>query len=186
MASRRSLRSKLLPIKMLLLDVDGVMTDGGLYYSADGVELKRFHAHDGFGVVQAFEHGLRVGIISGRTTPIVEARARVLHITDVFQGTMDKVAPMRQLQEKYGYQEHEFAFIGDELFDIPLLKLVGFSVGPRNARPEVKRIVDYVTKARGGDGAVREVIDLILAHQTLRAVGGTQNATKRRGTHTHE
>ena len=169
MISPGSLRSKLLPIKMLLLDVDGVMTDGGLYYGADGVELKRFHAHDGFGVVRAFEHGLRVGIITGRSTPIVDARAKVLGITDVFQGRMEKVAPLRELQQKYGYQEHEFAFIGDELFDIPLLKLVGFAAGPQNARPEVKRIVDYVTKARGGEGAVREVIDLILAHQTRHA-----------------
>ncbi len=166
MPARRSIRSRVLPVKMLLLDVDGVMTDGGLYYGADGVELKRFDAHDGYGVVRASEHGLRIGIISGRSTPIVEARARVLHIEDVFQGSMDKVTPMRDLQRKYGLQEHEFAFIGDELFDIPLLSLVGFSAGPRNARPEVKRVVDYVTKSRGGDGAVREVIELIIAHQS--------------------
>jgi len=156
---------------MLLLDVDGVMTDGGLYYSADGVEMKRFHAHDGYGVVRAFERGLRVGIISGRSTPIVDARARVLGITDVYQSRMDKVGPLRELQQKYGFQDHEFAFIGDELFDIPLLKVVGFSAAPRNARLEVKRVADYVTKKSGGDGAVREVIDLILAHQALRSPG---------------
>ena len=166
MAARRSLHDKLLRVKMLLLDVDGVMTDGGLYYSAEGVEMKRFHAHDGFGAVRAQEHGLRLGIISGRTTPIVDARAKVLQIADVYQGTMDKVTPMRELQKKYGLQDEEFAFIGDELFDIPLLSLVGFSAGPQNARPEVKEVVDYVTKARGGDGAVREVIDLIMAHQS--------------------
>lgn len=157
--------SRLKQIKMVLLDVDGVMTDGGLYYGADGHEFKRFHAHDGYGVVRAREHGLRVGIISGRTTPIVDARARVLKIDDVFQGTMDKVTPMRILQEKYDLQEKEFAFIGDELFDLPLLRLVGFSAAPRNARAEVKREVDYVTTVDGGNGAVREVIDLVIAHQ---------------------
>ena len=168
MAKRRP-GSKLVPIKMLLLDVDGVMTDGGLYYSADGHELKRFHAHDGYGVVRAHEHGLRVGIISGRDTPIVTTRAKVLKIDDVFLGTMDKVTPMRILKEKYGLQEHEFAFIGDELFDLPLLRLVGFSAAPRNARDEVKLEVDYVTKVDGGNGAVREVIDMIIAQQTRAA-----------------
>jgi YrbI family 3-deoxy-D-manno-octulosonate 8-phosphate phosphatase len=165
----RTVGRKLLSVKMLLLDVDGVMTDGGLYYSADGVELKRFHAHDGYGVVRAHEHGLRVGIITGRSTPIVDARAKVLKIEDVFQGSMDKVTPMRSLQEKYGLQENEFAFIGDELFDLPLLRLVGFSAAPRNARDEVKREVDYVTKVDGGNGAVREIIDLIIAHQVRAA-----------------
>jgi 3-deoxy-D-manno-octulosonate 8-phosphate phosphatase (KDO 8-P phosphatase) len=181
MAARPSLHSKLHSVRMLLLDVDGVMTDGGLYYSAEGVEMKRFHAHDGFAVVRALDHGLRVGIISGRSTPIVDARARVLHITDVYQGSMDKVAPMRELQKKYALREDEFAFMGDELFDIPLLKLVGFSAGPKNARPEVKRIVDYVTKACGGDGAVREVIDLILAHQRA-ARNGPEGGDQKRNT----
>jgi YrbI family 3-deoxy-D-manno-octulosonate 8-phosphate phosphatase len=165
----RILGRKLLGVRMLLLDVDGVMTDGGLYYSADGVELKRFHAHDGYGVVRAHEHGLRIGIISGRTTPIVEARAKVLKIEDVFQGNIDKVTPMRFLQEKYGLKENEFAFIGDELFDLPLLRLVGFSAAPRNARDEVKREVDLVTRVDGGNGAVREVIDMIIAHQVRAA-----------------
>jgi YrbI family 3-deoxy-D-manno-octulosonate 8-phosphate phosphatase len=167
--AKRVAGSKLLPIKMLLLDVDGVMTDGGLYYSADGHELKRFHAHDGYGVVRAHEHGLRIGIITGRTTPIVDARAKVLKIDDVFQGTMDKVTPMRILQEKYDLLEKEFAFIGDELFDLPLLRLVGFAAAPRNARDEVKREVDYITSVDGGNGAVREVIDMIIAHQTRPA-----------------
>lgn len=158
----RALSAKLRRIRMLLLDVDGVLTDGGLYYSADGIELKRFHAHDGYGVVRAHLHGLRVGLISGRTTPIVDARAAVLKIEDVIQGTEDKVSALRTLQGKYGFADEEFAYVGDELFDMPLLRTVGFSAAPRNARKEVKEIVDYVTSVDGGDGAVREVIDLIL------------------------
>jgi 3-deoxy-D-manno-octulosonate 8-phosphate phosphatase (KDO 8-P phosphatase) len=170
----RALSAKLRRIRMLLLDVDGVLTDGGLYYSADGIELKRFHAHDGYGVVRAHRHGLRVGLISGRTTPIVDARAAVLKIEDVIQGTEDKVSALRTLQGKYGFEDEEFAFVGDELFDMPLLQTVGFSAAPRNARKEVKEIVDYVTTVDGGDGAVREVIDLILAVQQKHRAAKTQ------------
>jgi 3-deoxy-D-manno-octulosonate 8-phosphate phosphatase (KDO 8-P phosphatase) len=167
--NQRTLSAKLRRIRMLLLDVDGVMTDGGLYYSAEGIEFKRFHAHDGYGVVRAHRHGIKVGLISGRTTPIVDARAAVLKIEDIIQGTEDKVSAMRLLQAKYGFADEEFAFVGDELFDMPLLQVVGFSAAPRNARKEVKKIVDFVTAVEGGNGAVREVIDLILAVQQKQA-----------------
>jgi 3-deoxy-D-manno-octulosonate 8-phosphate phosphatase (KDO 8-P phosphatase) len=150
---------------MLLLDVDGVMTDGGLYYSAEGIELKRFHAHDGYGIVRAHEHGIRIGLISGRSSPIVEARARVLKIDDVYLDAMDKVTPFRELQKKYGFTEEQTAFLGDDLFDLPLLEIVGFSAAPANAMSGVKRRVDYVTRLAGGNGAVREVVDLILSAQ---------------------
>jgi 3-deoxy-D-manno-octulosonate 8-phosphate phosphatase (KDO 8-P phosphatase) len=150
---------------MILLDVDGVLTDGGLYYSADGQELKRFHAHDGYGITRGREAGLAFGIISGRTTPIVSARARVLKIDDVIQGADDKVVALRGLQQRKGLADDEFAFIGDDLFDIPLLKLVGLSAAPRNALAEVKKHVDYVTRTSGGEGAVREFIDFILARR---------------------
>lgn len=166
MSRPRQLAVKLRRVRMLLLDVDGVLTDGGLYYSSSGVEMKRFHAHDGYGVVRAREHGLKLAIISGRTTPVVTARARDLRIDEVIQGSDDKVAAMKKIKARHGLTEEQIAFIGDELFDIPLLKLVGFSAAPRNAQPEVKRVVDYVTKVRGGEGAVREVIDLILRSRT--------------------
>ena len=103
------------------------------------------------------------GIISGRTTPIVDARARVLRIDDVIQGMEDKVTAMRQIQERRGFADDEFAFIGDDLFDVPLLKTVGLSAAPRNALPPVRRAVHYVTKIGGGEGAVREFIEFILA-----------------------
>lgn len=166
----RTLTAKLRRIRMLLLDVDGVLTDGGLYYSADGIELKRFHAHDGYGVVLARRHGLKVGLISGRSTPIVDARAAVLHIEDVIQGTEDKVSAMRTLQKKYGYADEEFAFVGDELFDMPLLQTVGFSAAPKNARPEVKNVVHYVTATSGGEGVAREIVELILKAQRAPVV----------------
>jgi len=167
---RNSNRTRLLArragkVKYILLDVDGVMTDGGLYYSAKGQELKRFNAHDGYGIVRAREAGLTVGIISGRSTPIIDARASVLRIHDVYQGAEDKVAAMRKIQEKYGHADEEFAYIADDLFDLPLLRIVGFSGAPRNALPEVRRNVHFVTRAPGGDGAVREFIDFILDHR---------------------
>ncbi len=160
-AARRARR-----IKYLILDVDGVMTDGGLYYSADGVELKRFNAQDGYGIVRARECGLGIGIISGRETPIVAARARVLGIDDVYQGAADKVEAMREIQRRNFLKDEEVAYIGDDTFDLPLLKVVGLSAAPKNARPEVRRTVDYVTSAAGGDGAVRELIDFILSHRS--------------------
>ncbi len=166
MISRSTLLRKARRIKMVLIDVDGVMTDGGLYYTAEGNEMKRFHAHDGYGVVRAREHGLKIGIISGRSTPIVTARAKVLKIDDVYQDRMDKVAAMREVQERYGFRDDEFAFIGDDLFDLPLLRIVGLSAAPCNALPRVRRAVHYVTKQSGGNGAVREVLDVILESQT--------------------
>ncbi len=160
--SNQSVASRARRIRMVLLDVDGVLTDGGLYYTADGHELKRFHAHDGYGIQRGRESGLIFGIISGRTTSIVEARARVLKIEDVIQGAGDKVAAMREIQRRRGFGDEEFAFIGDDLFDIPLLRVVGLSAAPPNALPEVRRSVHYVTRAGGGEGAVRDFIDMIL------------------------
>ena len=160
-AARRASR-----IRFLILDVDGVMTDGGLYYSADGVEFKRFNAQDGYGIVCARECGLGIGIISGRETPIVAARARALGINDVYQGAADKVEAMRAIQARYGLEDDQIAYIGDDVFDLPLLSVVGLSAAPKNARPEVRRRVHFVTSASGGEGAVRELIDFILSHRS--------------------
>jgi 3-deoxy-D-manno-octulosonate 8-phosphate phosphatase (KDO 8-P phosphatase) len=165
MGDGKKMARRLRLIKMVLLDVDGVLTDGGIYYSATGAEMKRFNAHDGYGVVRAREQGLKVGIISGRQTPIVELRAREMGIVDVMQGASDKVAAMEELRSRYGINVNEIAFIGDDLFDLPLLNSVGVSAAPANALPEVKKNVDYVTDAPGGHGAVREFIDLIIQHQ---------------------
>jgi len=160
--SRAAIAPRARRVKMVLLDVDGVLTDGGLYYTAEGHELKRFHAHDGYGIQRGRDAGLAVGFVSGRSTPIVDARARVLKIDDVIQGTEDKVAAMRTIQRRRGFADEEFAFIGDDLFDIPLLKTVGLSAAPPNAREEVRKAVHYVTRTPGGEGAVRDFIDLIL------------------------
>lgn len=167
MDGKKKLGQKVRQIKMVLLDVDGVMTDGGIYYSADGVEMKRFNAQDGYGVVLAREHGLKIGIISGRSTPVVEARMNDLKVDEVIQGSADKLAALRDIQKRHGFKDQEIAFMGDDLFDLPLLNVVGFSAAPRNARPEVRKSVDVVTKTDGGHGAVREFIDLILKYQRV-------------------
>jgi 3-deoxy-D-manno-octulosonate 8-phosphate phosphatase (KDO 8-P phosphatase) len=164
MASPRSIAGKARRIRLLVLDVDGVMTDGGIYYSAQGVALKRFYAHDGYGIVRARENGLALAIMSGRSSPVVTARARDLRITTVLQGIDNKLRTAGDLAKRRGLRLEELAFIGDDLFDLPLLQAVGLSAAPADARPEVRRRVDYVAEARGGEGVVREVIDLIIRH----------------------
>lgn len=162
---RKDLRDKLKKIKLLILDVDGVLTDGSIVYSSQGEEIKTFNVHDGYGIEMLRQAGIPVAIITGRNSKIVETRARDLKIEDLVQGTIDKVPAAESFAKKYNITFDEIAFMGDDLFDIPLLQKVGFSCAPKNARKEVKRIVDYVTKNEGGKGAVREIIDLILAAQ---------------------
>ncbi len=159
--SKRTLRK----ISILLLDVDGVLTDGRIYYGDNGTEHKAFDAHDGYGITRAMEHGLKIGFITGRQSSIVERRARELGVTDVFQNSVNKVAAFEQVKSKYKIDDDEAAYMGDDLFDLPLLKKVGLSIAPKNAVEEVKDSVDFVTKAKGGRGAVREAIDMILEAQ---------------------
>lgn len=166
---KKELREKLRKIKFLILDVDGVLTDGSIVYSSKGEEIKTFNVHDGYGIEMLRQHGIPVGIITGRISSIVEKRAQDLKIEDLVQGTIDKIPAAEKFAQKYNLSFDEIAFIGDDLFDIPLLQKVGFSAAPKNARREVKRIVDYVTTNEGGKGAVREVIDMILEAKELKA-----------------
>ncbi len=165
MKVRKNAVEKAKKVKMILLDVDGVLTDGSIIYSSNCGEIKIFNAQDGYGIVRAIELGLKVGIITGRESPIIKKRADELGITDLIQNAIDKVKPFENLMAKYNLKPDEFCYIGDDILDIPLLKIVGFSAAPANARTEVKRIVDYVTSSSGGNGAVREIIDFILKAQ---------------------
>jgi len=160
---KKQIADKLKKIKMLLLDVDGVLTDGSIIYTSNGTELKVFNVHDGYGITKAIASGIRVGIITGRQSEVVERRAKELGIVDLYQGSVDKMTPYEEIKKVHNLRDEEVAYIGDDMFDIPLLSKVGFSAAPSSARREVKRVVDYITKASGGNGAVREVIDLILA-----------------------
>jgi 3-deoxy-D-manno-octulosonate 8-phosphate phosphatase (KDO 8-P phosphatase) len=152
-------------IKLLLLDVDGVMTDGGIYYSNSGDEMKRFNTQDGYGIVKFQRTGLQIGIITGRVSKIVERRAKELGITEVYQNFENKIEAYESIKKKFTLTDANIAYIGDDEFDLAVLKCVGFSAAPSDAVPIVKKHVHYVCKQSGGNGAVREVIDLILKDQ---------------------
>ena len=150
-------------IKLLLMDCDGVLTDGRLYFAESGESLKVFHARDGQGIVDWHKAGFRSGIISGRTSKIVDLRAGQLGIEFVFQGRSDKVAAFKELIASAGVSPDETAYIGDDTPDAVVMPLVGLAVAVADAHDKVKATAHYVTRLKGGRGAVRELIDLILA-----------------------
>ncbi len=162
-AARHPDKKKLRGIRLLLLDVDGVMTDGGIYYSERGDELKKFNIQDGYGIVQLQKSGVKVGILTGRSSQLVARRAQELGIVDVYQNRENKVEAYEEIKLKLKLGDGEVAYIGDDEPDIPVLKKVAFAACPSNAAPVVRREVDFVCKNRGGEGAVREVVDLIFA-----------------------
>lgn len=160
-----TLLTKLKKIRLVILDVDGVLTDGRIIFGSDGADYRCFHAHDGFGITRARECGLKLAILSGKNSKAVTHRAKWLAISDVIQGAQDKVLAYRKLQSKYKLKANQVCFIGDDEFDLPLLKLIGLSAAPLNGVAKVRRQVDYVTHTEGGRGAVREVLDMILEAQ---------------------
>jgi 3-deoxy-D-manno-octulosonate 8-phosphate phosphatase (KDO 8-P phosphatase) len=160
-----ALRRTLGSIRLVIMDSDGVLTDGRIIFGSDGTDYRCFHTHDGFGLVRALRLGLNVAVISGSTSATLARRMKPIGVKDVIQGKMDKVSAYRKLRKKYRLADSEVAFIGDDEFDMPLLKIVGFSAAPADAIAKVRRSVDYVTKAGGGKGAVRELLDLVLNAQ---------------------
>jgi len=162
MPNARSYQSRLKSIKLLLLDVDGVMTDGGVYYGESGEELKKFNVKDGHGLVHLQKRGIRVGILTGRFSRLVEKRAHELGITEVYQNLENKAEAYEAVKVRLALQDKEIAYIGDDEPDLPVIGRVGFSAAPANAVSGVRRAVDYVCRHGGGEGAVREVVDLIL------------------------
>ena len=153
-------------ISFILMDMDGVLSDGTLLYLPEGQVVKTFHAHDGFGIVRGREFGLKYGIISGKTAVVNKQRAERLKIEELYEGIDDKVAAYEEIRKKYGLKQENFCFIGDDVFDMPLLETVAFSCAPPEAIQEVKDSVHYVTKAGAGRGCVREVIDFVLRKQS--------------------
>jgi YrbI family 3-deoxy-D-manno-octulosonate 8-phosphate phosphatase len=152
-------------INFVLMDCDGVLTDGTIIYSSTGEMLKMFHAHDGYGIERGHQLGLRFAIISGRYAKENEFRAAKLKISELYQNVKDKVAACDEIRAKYNLEYENLCFIGDDAFDVPLLIKVAFSCAPPEAVEEVRTKVDYITKVRAGKGCVREVIDLILKEQ---------------------
>jgi len=159
------LKQKLSKIKMILFDVDGVLCNGDITYTDSGSEIKTFDVQDGMGITLARMAGLKTGIITGRKSGIIERRAKELKIDYLSQGSFNKLPAYEKILKESGIDESEICYIGDDILDLPILDRVGFSVAVANGREEVKADCDYITVARGGRGAVREVIDIILKRQ---------------------
>jgi len=156
------IREKAGAVRMLFLDVDGVLTDGGVIYTGDDQESKRFHVRDGAGIKIAQGAGVEIGIITGRASAVVSRRAEELGIERVIQGSLEKRLSLDRLLSDGAYALEEVAYVGDDLLDLPVMGAVGFSACPADAHDFVRGAADYVCRKRGGGGAVREVIDLIL------------------------
>ncbi|MGM7634562.1 HAD-IIIA family hydrolase [Bacillus sp. Hm123] len=160
-----SLDKRLQKIKLFATDCDGVLTDAGMYYSSEGDTLKKFNTKDGMGLSLLKKAEVIVAILTGEDSPIVKKRAEKLNISHVYLGCDDKVRAMEELLEKYNLSFDQVAYVGDDLNDIPLLKKVGVAFSVADATAEVKQIVDYVTTREGGQGAVREIADILLPYQ---------------------
>jgi 3-deoxy-D-manno-octulosonate 8-phosphate phosphatase, YrbI family len=155
-------------VRLLLLDVDGVLTDGSITYVSGGGEAKSFHAQDGLGIRLLQDSGVAVGVITSRSSEAMERRGRDLKLTYVLQGQQDKLAAYESLLKSTGLRPPQTAYMGDDLIDLPLLNRVGFAVAPANAVIEIRQRVHFITELAGGQGAVREICDLILeAHGNL-------------------
>lgn len=152
-------------IRLLVLDVDGVLTDGRLYFSARGEEMKSFHVRDGSGIVQVLKAGLQIAVISGRQSRALERRMTELGVTWIRQGVADKLAALRELLDILGLGPQAVACIGDDSADLPLFETARLAVAVADAHPSVKAQAHFITQAAGGQGAVREICDLILETQ---------------------
>ena len=171
MASHRNRQSKkisvgrLKQIRLFATDVDGVLTDAGMYYSESGDELKKFNTRDGMGIKLLQKAGIVTAIVTQERTKLVARRAEKLTIPEVHQGVMDKLALVREMAARHGFSLNQVAYIGDDVNDLETLKAVGFSATPADGLPQVAAVVDYVCSKKGGEGAVREIIEMILAAQ---------------------
>jgi len=152
-------------VKLLILDIDGVMTDGRIIYSVYGDELRFFDVQDGFGLTLLHRAKLRTVIITAKKSRIVKLRARDLRVTKTYHGHCDKLRIFQKVIRRFRVKPEEVCFIGDDLVDLPVLKRVGFAVSVPNAVDEVKAVAHYVTRRSGGRGAVREICDMLLKAQ---------------------
>jgi len=155
-------------IRLLVLDVDGVLTDGVLVYGPSGEEIKRFHVRDGLAVQSARRAGVEVAVVSGRASAAVTRRMSELGIVEVHQGIADKAATLRALLGRLGVKAEETAVMGDDLPDLPVMKIAGLALAPSDAAPEVKRAAGWVSRSPGGHGAVREAVEMLLRTRKVR------------------
>ncbi len=156
------MQEKLKKIRLLLMDVDGVLTDGRIVYDNEGNELKFFDVKDGHGLKMLQRAGFKIGFVTGRESALVSRRAEELEVDFLYQGAKNKAVPYEEILQRMGCQDDEVAYIGDDLIDLPIILRAGFSVAVCDAVDEVIESADYMTKRPGGRGAVREVCDLLL------------------------
>lgn len=161
------LSERILPIRMMIFDVDGVLTEGRVIYLDDGSEIKEFDVKDGHGIKLLQRAGIEVALISGRACRAVGHRAAALGISRVHQGSKVKIEPYERLLAETGLKEHETGYMGDDLIDIPVMRRAGFSVAVPDGSPHIFPYAHYVTRASGGRGAAREVCEMILQVQGL-------------------
>jgi len=166
-APQGELKQRILAVRMMIFDVDGVLTDGRVIYMDDGSEIKEFDVQDGHGIKLLQHAGIEVALISGRACRAVEHRALGLGIDRVYQGAKVKTEPYEQLLAETGLKEHETGFMGDDLIDIPVMRRAGFAVAVPNGAPHIFPYAHYITRAGGGRGAAREVCEMILLVQGL-------------------
>ena len=154
-------------IKLIITDVDGVLTDGGMYYSEKGESFKKFNTRDGMGVELLRNHKIPVVIITGENSKIVVKRAKKLLIKDVFIGIKKKELLLSKICKKYDINKNNIAYIGDDINDLEILKQIGFSACPADGISIIKKNTDYICKSKGGEGVLREIADLIISYQNL-------------------
>ncbi len=167
MADLTEINKILKQIKILLLDVDGVLTDGSIIYNDQGIETKAFNAKDGLGIHLLMEAGIKVGIVTGRRSEVLVRRCNDLGIKLLFDNVKDKGAMLELISSKTGIAPENTAFMGDDLIDLPLMMKVGFSAAVADAAEPVKNRASYISSLKGGRGAVREVCEMILKAQDL-------------------
>ena len=158
----KSIKSKCKKIKLVLTDVDGVLTDGGRYYSEKGEVVKRFHVRDGMGINILLRNGIKTAIVTKENSKIVKKWAKEMNVSKTYSGIKIKEKELEKICKYYKISASEIAFIGDDVNDIQLMKKVGFSVTPSDGILHAKKIANYICKTTGGNGALREMIDLIL------------------------
>lgn len=161
----KSLKKKLEKVKLIISDVDGVLTDGSVYKGPDGLEMKRFSVEDGAGVALARAADLKIALLSGRYSEATQARADELHINDVYNGTLNKLPPYEELKKKYDLDDDEIAYIGDGLIDMVIMERVSVPISVQNGHDMVKKVSVFVTETPGGSGALKEAIEWILKSQ---------------------
>lgn len=160
--SKGTVLTSLRRIRLFAMDVDGVLTDAGMYYSESGDELKKFNTRDGMGIKLLQKTGLITAIVTQERTKIVARRAEKLAISELHQGVMDKLTVIREMAARHGLSLKQVAYIGDDVNDLEALKAVGFSASPADGLPDIVAAVDHVCQKKGGEGAVREVVELLL------------------------